>query len=49
MEYILSLHAKERIERRKISMDVLDDVIRQPDDKIEETACNMGISKNERK
>lgn len=39
MEYILSLHAKERIERRKISMDVLDDVIRQPDDKIEETTC----------
>lgn len=39
MEYIMSLHAKERIERRKISMDVLEGIIRQPDDKIEETAC----------
>jgi len=25
MEYIMSLHAKERIERRKISMDVLEE------------------------
>lgn len=39
MEYTISLHAQQRIIRRRISADVLDDVIHKPDNKVVDGEC----------
>ena len=39
MKYTISLHAKERMVHRRISLDVIADVIAEPDHKLQDRKC----------